>query len=88
MKSTILADVALLADLHCMNQIVKQLINIDGVCALYATTGASNLRAKIMAEDIHEFRKIVNEKIASIRGLNVVWTNLITEVIKENGFEV
>jgi len=82
-KPTILGDVALLVDLRRLNQAVEQLVNMNHVCALYTTTGNSNLKVKIVAEDIRQFHKIVIERIGSIQGLNVVSTNLITEVIKE-----
>jgi hypothetical protein len=38
---------------------------------------------RIVAEDLHQFHEIVAEKIASIQGLNVISTDVITEVIKE-----
>ena len=83
-KPIILADVALRADLQRLPQIAEQLASMDEVFALYFTTGASNLKVKVIADDIHELHRIVNRKIASIPGLNVSSTDLITEVIKEN----
>ena len=83
-KPVFLADVALLADLQQLPQIAEQLVRMNEVCALYVTTGTSNLRARIAAQNIADLHRIVNSKVGSIQGLNVMCTNLITEVIKEN----
>ena len=86
-KPVFLADVALLADLQRLPQIAEQLIRMNEVCALYVTTGASNLRARIAGHNIPDLHRIVNSKVGSIQGLNVMSTNLITEVIKEKATE-
>ena len=83
-KPVFLADVALLADLQRLPQITEQLIRMNEVSALYVTTGTSNLRARIAGQNITDLHRIVNNKVGSIQGLNVMSTNLITEVIKEN----
>ena len=82
-KPVLLADVALLADLQQLPQIAEQLVRMNEVCALYVTTGTSNLRARIAGQNIADLHRILNSKVGSIQGLNVMSTNLITEVVKE-----
>ncbi|OGD54922.1 hypothetical protein A3K80_01780 [Candidatus Bathyarchaeota archaeon RBG_13_38_9] len=57
-KPVFLADVALLVDLQRLPQIAEQLFRMNEVCALYVTTGSSNLRARIAGQNIADLHRI------------------------------
>ena len=78
----VLANVIMFGDTKRLKRIMDELTKMDEICSLHMTTGSSNLSAKVVANNIQEFHRILHKKIRSIHGVNVIKTDVITGVPK------
>ena len=63
-------------------EILKELLEIEEITNIWRLSGDCGLFMKVEIESIEKFNPLIEEKISQIKGVKIVETCFITDVIK------
>ncbi|UCC20553.1 MAG: Lrp/AsnC family transcriptional regulator, partial [Promethearchaeota archaeon] len=76
------ATVKVEPDFKEIKRILKELLEIEEITNIWRLSGDCGLFMKVEIESIEKFNPLIEEKISQIRGVKIVETCFITDVIK------
>jgi DNA-binding Lrp family transcriptional regulator len=76
------ATVKIEPDFKDIKRILRELIEIPEVTDIWRLSGDCGLFMKVEIESIEKFNPLIEEKISQIKGIKIVETCFITDVIK------
>lgn len=76
------ATVKLEPDFKEIKRILKELLEIEEITNIWRLSGDCGLFMKVEIESIEKFNPLIEEKISQIKGVKIVETCFITDVIK------
>ncbi|MFX1419494.1 MAG: Lrp/AsnC family transcriptional regulator [Promethearchaeota archaeon] len=76
------ATVKVEPDFKEIKRILKELLDIEEITNIWRLSGDCGLFMKVEIESIEKFNPLIEEKISQIRGVKIVETCFITDVIK------
>jgi len=77
-RATVKADL----DFKEIKRIIKELLDIEEITNIWRLSGDCGLFIKVEIGSIEMFNPLIEEKISQIRGIKIVETCFITDVIK------
>lgn len=82
-ENGILSNVILKVDYLKLEEVIKNLEQIEKVRSIYTVAGENNLIIKIFAQDVKELQDFLTKSIAKLDGVTVISNNIIAKVVKE-----
>jgi len=82
-KAIVIANV----DYRKLVSVVAELLQLKEVRKIYVTTGKSNLAIEITAKTVKSFHEFLTVRLSSIQGLSVASSNMVTQILKGNGYD-
>jgi DNA-binding Lrp family transcriptional regulator len=76
------ATVKVEPDFKEIKRILKELLEIEEITNIWRLSGDCGLFMKVEIESIEKFNPLIEEKISQIKGVKIVETCFITDVIK------
>ncbi|MFX0007976.1 MAG: Lrp/AsnC family transcriptional regulator [Promethearchaeota archaeon] len=76
------ATVKVEPDFKEIKRIVKELLEIEEITNIWRLSGDCGLFMRVEIESIEKFNPLIEEKISQIKGVKIVETCFITDVIK------
>jgi len=76
------ATVKIEPDFKEIKRILKELLDIEEITNIWRLSGDCGLFMKVEIPSIEQFNPLIEEKISQIKGLKIVETCFITDVIK------
>lgn len=76
------ATVKIEPDFKEIKRILKELRDIDEITDIWRLSGDCGLFMKVEIESIEKFNPLIEERLAQIKGIKIVETCFITDVIK------
>ncbi|MFX0004328.1 MAG: Lrp/AsnC family transcriptional regulator [Candidatus Hodarchaeota archaeon] len=76
------ATVKVEPDFKEIKRILKELLEIEEITDIWRLSGDCGLFMKVEIESIEKFNPLIEEKISQIKGVKIVETCFITDVIK------
>ena len=76
------ATVKVEPDFKEIKRILKELLDIEEITDIWRLSGDCGLFMKVEIESIEKFNPLIEEKISQIKGVKIVETCFITDVIK------
>lgn len=76
------ATVKVEPDFKDIKRILKELLDIEEITDIWRLSGDCGLFMKVEIPSIEQFNPLIEEKISQIRGVKIVETCFITDVIK------
>ena len=76
------ATVKVEPDFKEIKKILKELLEIEEITNIWRLSGDCGLFMKVEIESIEKFNPLIEEKISQIKGVKIVETCFITDVIK------
>ena len=76
------ATVKLEPDFKEIKRILKELLDIEEITNIWRLSGDCGLFMKVEIPSIEQFNPLIEEKISQIKGVKIVETCFITDVIK------
>ncbi len=76
------ATVKVEPDFKEIKRILKELLDIEEITNIWRLSGDCGLFMKVEIESIEKFNPLIEEKISQIKGVKIVETCFITDVIK------
>lgn len=81
-KRKIYATIKIEPDFKEIKRIVKELSTIDEISNIWRLSGDCGLLLKVDIDSIDRFNPLIEEKISQIRGIKIIETCFITDIIK------
>jgi DNA-binding Lrp family transcriptional regulator len=76
------ATVKIEPDFKDIKRILSELINIEEITDIWRLSGDCGLFMKVEIPSIEQFNPLIEEKISQIKGIKIVETCFITDIIK------
>ena len=81
-KRKIYATIKIEPDFKEIKRIVKELSTIDEISNIWRLSGDCGLLLKVDIDSIDRFNPLIEDKISQIRGIKIIETCFITDIIK------
>jgi len=81
-KQKIYATIKIEPDFKDIKRILKELLEIEEISNIWRLSGDCGLLLKVDLESIEEFNPLIEDKISQIKGIKIIETCFITDIIK------
>ncbi|MFX1316184.1 MAG: Lrp/AsnC family transcriptional regulator, partial [Promethearchaeota archaeon] len=81
-KPKVSATVKIVPDFKDIKAILRELANVDEISNIWRLSGDCGLLLKVDIPSIEEFNPLIEEKISQIKGIKIIETCFITDIIK------
>ena len=66
-----------------LDEVSSQLAEMEGVSCVFMVTGESNLSIRLVTDSVKSLQEFLTTKIAALQDLQLVSSNVITKIVKE-----
>ncbi|MFX1500132.1 MAG: Lrp/AsnC family transcriptional regulator [Promethearchaeota archaeon] len=81
-KQKLYATIKIEPDFKDIKRILNELISIDEISTIWRLSGDCGLLLKVDIDSIEKFNPLIEDKISQIKGIKIIETCFITDIIK------